>query len=203
MEFETSHNSYWTQRRWLLENRRRVKVLHFHFIQPQYAIGEKASLRRLCKFTVDLVLARALGYRIVWTVHDLMPTWPKEPRRVEWLARYVIASLAHEVIVHCEEAGRLVRCAFHRSRRVSILPLPGYADAHPNTISAVQARARLGIQQDRFVVGFIGGVRPNKGLEDLIAAFERAKLDDAVLLIAGRPWLPQSYIDQVHLLRGD
>ena len=142
VEFETSHNSYWTQRRWLLENRRRVKVLHFHFIQPQYAIGEKASLRRLCKFTVDLVLARALGYRIVWTVHDLMPTWPKEPRRVEWLARYVIASLAHEVIVHCEEAGRLVRCAFHRSRRVSILPLPGYADAHPNTISAVQARAR-------------------------------------------------------------
>lgn len=202
VEFETSHNNEWMQRRWLLEKRGNVKVLHFHFIQPLYYTGPelRASPRRLYKFTIDLILARLLGYRIVWTVHDLLPTWPIEPRWVERLARYVIALLAHDVIVHCEEARRLVRHSFRRSRRVWVLPLPSYADAHPNEISQTQARTHLGIPQDRFVLGFVGGIRPNKGLEDLIAAFRRVKLANAVLLLAGRPWPPQAYVNEVRRL---
>lgn len=201
VEFETSHNSYWTARRWLLDHRRSVDVLHFHFIQPQYmGAGERASLRRLLKFSSDLLLARLLGYRIVWTMHDLMPTWPKEPAWVERLARYAIAWLAHDVIVHCQEARRLLRRHFRRWWRVWVLPHPSYADAYPNCVSQTAARAELGIPLQSFVVGFIGGVRPNKGLEDLIAAFEQVKSPDAVLLIAGRPWPPQSYVDQVRRL---
>lgn len=201
VEFETSHASTWTARRWLLEHRHSVDVLHFHFIQPQYmGAGERASLRRLLKFTSDLLLARLLGYRIVWTVHDLMPTWPKEPAWVEQLARYVIAWLAHDVLVHCQEARRLVRQAFHRSRRVHVLPLPSYADAHPNEITQAEARTRLGIPHDRQVIGFIGGIRPNKGLEDLIAAFQSASTTETLLLIAGRPWPPESYVDEVFQL---
>jgi glycosyltransferase involved in cell wall biosynthesis len=201
VEFETSHASTWTARRWLLEHRRTVDVLHFHFIQPQYiGPGERASLRRLGKFASDLLLARLLGYRIVWTVHDLMPTWPKEPAWVERLARYVIAWLAYDVIVHCQEARRLLRQAFGRARRVHVLPLPSYADVHPNAITQAEARARLDIPQDGRVIGFIGGIRPNKGLEDLIAAFSLANATDALLLIAGRPWPPQSYVEEVRQL---
>lgn len=201
VEFETSHNSYWTARRWLLEHRRSVDVLHFHFVQPQYVgPGERASLRRLLKFTSDLLLARLLGYRIVWTMHDLMPTWSKEPAWVERLARYAIAWLAHDVIVHCQEARRLLHSHFRRSRRVWVLPLPSYADVHPNHVSRAESRSRLGLTEHSFVVGFIGGVRPNKGLEDLIAAFQQVDDLQAVLLIAGRPWPPQSYVDEVRAL---
>lgn len=201
VEFETSHASYWTARRWLLEHRRTVDVVHFHFIQPQYVgPGERASLRRLLKFTSDLLLARLLGYRIVWTVHDLMPTWPKEPAWVERLARYAIAWLAHDVIVHCQEARCLLRQTFGRSWRVHVLPLPSYTDVHPNDVTQAEARARLGLPQECRVIGFIGGIRPNKGLEDLIAAFVQANASDALLLIAGRPWPPQSYVDEVRQL---
>lgn len=200
VEFEMSHASYWTARRWLLEHRHTVDVLHFHFIQPQYTMGERASLRRLLKFTSDLLLARLLGYRIVWTVHDLMPTWPKQPVWVERLARYVIAWFAHDVIVHCQEARRLVRQAFRRARGVHVLSLPSYADVHPNEVTQAEARARLGIPQDCCVIGFIGGIRPNKGLEDLIAAFSLVDARDARLLIAGRPWPPQRYVDEVRRL---
>lgn len=200
VEFETSHASYWTTRRWLLNHRRIVDVLHFHFIQPQYmGPDERASLRRLLKFTSDLVLARLLGYRIVWTVHDLMPTWPKEPRWVERLARYVIAWLAHDVIVHCHEARRLVQHTFGRSHQIWVMPLPSYADAHPNQVTQAEARVRLGIPLDSHVIGFIGGIRPNKGLEDLIAAFQRTEAN-ALLLIAGRPWPPESYVKQIRRL---
>jgi beta-1,4-mannosyltransferase len=203
IEFETSHDSYWMARRWLLAHRPDVDVLHFHFIQPQYGgSDERASLRRVLKFASDLILARLLGYRIVWTVHDLMPTWPKEPQWVERLARYTIAHLAHDVIVHCQEARLLVQRTFRRSRRVWVLPLPSYADAHPNDVSQPQARARLGIPAEFFVIGYIGGIRPNKGLEDLIAAFQSTDIDASCLLIAGRPWPPETYLDQIRKVVG-
>jgi glycosyltransferase involved in cell wall biosynthesis len=204
VEFETSHDSYWTQRRWLLANRGHIQVLHFHFIQPHYIANEdRASLRRLFKFTADLLLARMLGYRIVWTVHDLMPTWPKEPQWVERLARYIIAWLAHDVIVHCQEAKRLLAQRLRRGWRVHVLPLPSYTGMHPNNISAAVARQRLQIEPDRFVVAFVGGIRPNKGLEELIDAFSQFDDPRAVLLIAGRPWPPNNYIEQIKSMSKD
>lgn len=199
--FSTTHNSYWMNRTWLWSNRNHVQVLHLHFIQPFYETSNgRASLRRLLKFTSDLLLARWLGYRIVWTLHDLMPTWSKDPRWVERLARYVMAWQAHNVIVHCHEAKRALKQAFFRSRRVWILPLPSYAEAHPSAVSQSQARTQLSISHDCRVIGFIGGIRPNKGLEDLIAAFQAAQIPDSLLLIAGRPWPPQNYIDRLHQL---
>ena len=50
------------------------------------------------------------------------------------------------------------------------------------------------------MIGFIGGIRPNKGLEDLIAAFQSASTTETLLLIAGRPWPPESYVDEVFQL---
>lgn len=200
IEFETTHAGYWMTRRWLLANRTSVDVLHFHFIQPQYAVAERASFRRLMKFVSYLLVARLLGYRIVWTVHDLTPTWPKEPAWVERLARYSIAWLAHDVIVHCQKARCLVRRNFRRWWRVHVFPLPNYINAHPNNMSRSAARALLGLPTDRRVIGFIGGIRPNKGLEDLIDAFELAKTDHTLLLIAGRPWQPESYVEDLQQL---
>jgi len=200
-EFECSQASYWIQRRWLLAHRGQVQVLHFHFIQPQYTgADERASYRRLLKFASDLLLARLLGYRLVWTVHDLMPTWPKEPRRVEVWGRYLIAGLVHDVVVHCREARRLVKQRFHRSRRVHVLPVPSYADSHANKLSRAEARAALGIHDSDYVVGFLGGVRPNKGLEDLMAAFRLADMPQSRLLIAGGTWPPESYVDKLRRL---
>ena len=75
VRFEDSHNGSFMTKRWLYKNRSRVDILHFHFIQPQYSLGgNKASLRRVRWFAENLLLARILGYKIIWTVHDLFPT---------------------------------------------------------------------------------------------------------------------------------
>lgn len=204
VEFEISHNSYWTQRRWLLKNRGKVKVLHFHFIQPHYVghkgTNERALLSRLLKFAADLVLARLLGYRIVWTMHDLMPTWPREPQWVELFARYIIAWLADDVIVHCQAAKHLLAQRFHRSLRVHVFPHPNYSDAYPHELSTARAREQLQIENESFVVASIGGIRPNKGLEELITAFTKIDDPQAVLLIAGRPYPPEKYVRQIEEL---
>ncbi len=192
--FAASHHSYWTQRRWLWQQRRQVQVLHFHFIQPHYAAAERASLHRLRKFTLDLLLARQLGYRLIWTLHDFLPTWPLPPAWVERLARRIMAALAHDVIVHCEEGRRLLAQAFGRRRRVWTLPHPAFEEPLTPPVSKQAARAQLGLPSTAFVIGFIGGIRPNKGIEQLLAAFAQLSQPHAWLLIAGRPWPPDSYV---------
>ena len=205
VKFETSQSSFWLTRRWLLNHRRDVDVLHFHFIQPQYIGGDdRVSVRRMFKFLSDLILARLLGYHLVWTLHDLMPTWPKEPQWLERLARVAMAWLAQDVIVHCREAQRLLALNFRRSWGVTVLPLPSYLDEYPNDISPTEARSRLQIMPDRFVFAFIGGIRPNKGLEELIKAFSTIDDPRALLLIAGKTWPPDDYIELLrNLASGD
>lgn len=202
VEFETSHSGFWLSGSWLWENRQRIQVLHFHFIQPHYAVSEaRVSMRRLLKFATYLVLARLLGYRLIWTMHDLMPTWPKSPYWIDKLARFVIAGLSNDVIVHCQEARSLLRHTFGRSNGVWVLSHPSYIDIYPLQISSTaEARDRLRLPFGKFIVGFVGGIRPNKGLEDLISAFHRSGIENAMLLIAGRPWKPESYVDSVRKL---
>ena len=201
IEFETSHNSYWMTYRWLWQHRNRVDVLHFHFIQSHYAsANQRGSLRRLAKFSHYLLVARLLGYRIVWTAHDLMPTWPMPPQWVEWLARLTMARLAHRVMVHCDRARQLLREHFGIRNRISVVPHPSYHGAYPNAVSKAVARESLGIGQDCFVAGFVGGIRPNKGIEELISTFAKLSSPDAVLLVAGKPWQPDSYVARVEAL---
>ncbi len=197
--FAASHHSYWTQRRWLWQQRRQVQVLHFHFIQPHYVAAERASLRRLRKFTLDLLLARQLGYRLVWTLHDFLPTWPLPPAWVERLARRIMAVLAHDVIVHCEEGRHLLAQAFGRRRRVWTLPHPAFDGELTPAVSQEEARAQLGVPAAAFVIGFVGGIRPNKGIEQLFTAFAQLALPHTWLLVAGRPWPPENYVEALRV----
>ena len=199
--FSSSHHSYWMQRRWLLRQRSRVQVLHFHFIQPQYAgQGERASASRLLKFTSNLILARSLGYRLVWTMHDRMPAWPLEPAWVERFARYVMVWSAHEVIVHCEKGRQLLENDFRRRKRIRVLLHPGFRIGFADAAGRLAARRNLPIPEDCFLIAFAGGIRPNKGLKDLLTAFSRLKRDKIMLLVAGKPWPPADYVEELRKL---
>src|SRR5438067_3515671 len=57
--------------RWLWKSRRTVGCLHFHWLTPYY--HHETSIGRLGRvplLAARLVVARVLGYRIVWTVHE-------------------------------------------------------------------------------------------------------------------------------------
>ena len=73
-------------RRWLWANRKVVNVLHFHYIQQFYAYeGTHARLRWVLRFARNLLLARIWGYRTVFTLHNLSPTYPLHPGWVDYL----------------------------------------------------------------------------------------------------------------------
>src|SRR5581483_12274716 len=60
--------------KWLWENRREVGILHFHWLSGYYRHPRLAGqVVRLLLFAQRLLLARALRYRVVWTVHEIDP----------------------------------------------------------------------------------------------------------------------------------
>ena len=65
---------------WLRQNRNRVAALHFHWPEGYYRHDRGGPLARaalswlrLVLFGIRLAAARVLGYRVVWTVHQVYP----------------------------------------------------------------------------------------------------------------------------------
>src|SRR5262249_51713199 len=82
--------------RWLLAHRGRVRVLHFHWPERHF---DRRRAGSALGFAVRLLLARALGYRLVWTVHNLAPH--DGTNAGDRLVRAVLRRTA-TLVVHCE-----------------------------------------------------------------------------------------------------
>jgi beta-1,4-mannosyltransferase len=161
--------------RWLVAHRGRVGVLHFHWPERHFRRGAPGAA---LGFAARLLLARALGYRIVWTVHNLAP---HEDAAGDRIVRAVLERVA-TLVVHCE-AGReeLV------GRRAVVIPHGSYVGRYPNGITPAMARARLGLEPQARVLVSFGQIRPYKGLGELLGAFAGLAAPHARLVIAGRP----------------
>ncbi|MCC7355151.1 MAG: glycosyltransferase [Anaerolineae bacterium] len=173
--------------RWLLQQRSVVDVLHLQWVQYHYNRDTAPrSVWALSLFTAKLILARLLGYRLVWTLHNLQPHEHRHPQ-VDRAAWRILALLVHRVIVHCEETGRQLSLRFGRRQGVYVLPHPNYAGVYPPPPSQEDARRQLGFNQKHLIFLCFGIVRPYKGFQEAIAAFKEVTDADARLVIAGRP----------------
>jgi beta-1,4-mannosyltransferase len=171
---------------WLYENRRQVDVLHLnwpHYMYQAATLDER--VRCAAELVSNLALARSLGYKVVWTVHNL---YPHESAHfaLDRLVRLALTHLATAVITHCNHARTLVQQHFHRTDNVFVIPHGHFIDAYPNTISRTAARQQLGIADDRFVYLFFGNVRPYKGLDQLLDTFIGLPGEANTLLLAAK-----------------
>jgi len=204
VEFEGS--APWTfGRRWLWRNRGKVQLLHLHVVQRFYAYkATRARLRWVVRFARNLMLARVLGYRTVFTLHDLKPFDVLHPLWVDHMGHWVAVNLTDAVMVHYESGRRAVAERFGRRNGVFVCHHPSYIGLYPNEIPRDLARLRLGIAERHILFLFFGGIRPSKGIDGLIPAFRRLTGDEPRLLIVGRPWHPPEYLDAlIKEARGD
>ena len=157
---------------WLHENQGKIKVLHLNWPNYMYSGEElEAQLGLLTELIDNLALARLLGYRIVWTVHNLYPH-ESNSRDLDHLAQTAITHLANAVIVHCEHARSLVRKHFHRTEGVFVINHGNFMYPYPNEVGRDEARKRMGLNDDHFVFFYFGNVRRYKGIERLIEVFQ-------------------------------
>jgi len=170
---------------WMWRHRRSVHVLHIHwmelfFVYPSWSL----SVKRWLSVMLGLLLARLWGICIIYTAHNI---WQHEGKR-QYLVRWgdrLILKLAQAVHVHDQRTAQLLAERWGRRDGVYVIPHGNYVTAYPNDCTCAEARKRLALEGASFVYLFVGRVRPYKGIEKLIGAFEAMADDDAVLLIVG------------------
>ena len=171
---------------WLMENRGRVDVLHLNWPSYMYNVDDAGeSVEKCAKLIGHLTLARFLGYRVVWTVHNLYPHERPHPG-LDRLARLAITQLATALIVHCEYGRAQVLKHFHRTRGIFSIPHGHFIDAYENKVSRDEARRELGIAPNGFVYLFFGNVKRYKGVERLLEVFSRLPGEHLRLLLAAK-----------------
>lgn len=184
--------------KWLIQNRNKIQILHLHFIQQFYASRKgKTRLVHVMRFAFRLVLARLLGYRTVFTLHNLLPTYDLQPRWVDYLGHWCAANLVEKVIVYYSSSQCLLKKTYGRQYQVFQIEHPHVANYYLNTVSKEEARRQINLSVDHFVFTFFGGIRPNKGIEKLIRAFQQIPGDHLRLVIAGSIFRPESYAESL------
>jgi beta-1,4-mannosyltransferase len=172
---------------------RRPQVLHLHWT-GQFMIRPSlgGSIVATARFLSRVWRARRSGARVVWTIHNLVQ---HESERRTW-ERWALTAqmrLVHKGIVHSEAAAReTARCLRFPAERLAIVPHGDLGASYPNTISREEARQRLGVAAESKVVLFFGRLRRFKGVPELVDAFSRIEERDAVLLVAGEEWEPET-----------
>lgn len=187
--------------RWLWANRNNILVLHIHFVQQFYHYEKYyAKLRWVLRFLRNILIARILGYRLVFTLHNLTPTYRLSPYWVDYLGHWVAIRFSNKIIVHCEYSRKRLIQIYHRKKNVFIVHHPNFINHYPNQISKAEAKRKMGYKTDEIIFGFFGGIRPNKGIDLLINAFYNLKGENLRLLIVGKPWPPDIYIKKIKYL---
>jgi glycosyltransferase involved in cell wall biosynthesis len=118
---------------------------------------------------------KALGKKIVLTAHNVNAG--KRDENDSLLNRLTLKiqyRLADHIFVHTEKMKRELLDDFGvREHAVSVIPF-GINNSVPNTaLTATEARRRLGIREREQIILFFGAIRPYKGLEYLVAAFQQ------------------------------
>jgi glycosyltransferase involved in cell wall biosynthesis len=139
-------------------------------------------------FVATLKALRRAGTRVVWTAHNLV-NHERRAISADRRCHEGIARAADAIIAHTPSAGEAVVERFGvNPGTIDVIPHGHFIDWYPSGIRRLQARAALGIPDERFVFGFFGQVRRYKQVPELIRTYFRdVKEDHTHLLVAGNP----------------
>jgi glycosyltransferase involved in cell wall biosynthesis len=165
----------------------RYDVVHIHWPQNatlgpfwRSSLGAAADL-------AGYALQRARGAALVWTAHNVHAHEGKHPQ-VEAILMAVFCRLLSGVVYMSETSRAEAEAAFPVLRSVSSVLVPHglygqtYPDARPREI----VRQELGVGTDVPLLGFLGEIRPYKGLLRLLDGLDMEAPGALMLLIAGR-----------------
>jgi beta-1,4-mannosyltransferase len=169
-----------------------VAFVHFHWPEGLYRYGRGPVLLRPTLSRVKLVLfaarltgARILGYRLVWTVHQVYPHESSDHvldrRGARLLGRACHVLTAHDAWTAAQARAELAIPA----EKIVIVPHGSYIGVYPEGRPRDEVRSELGLPQDSFVFLCFGELRAHKEIDLLLAAFSSASLPNARLVVAG------------------
>lgn len=167
-----------------------VRVVHVHWLHDFHLpwLSGRPLAGRLVMgwFRLWLAGTRALGLRLVWTAHNVLPHNPIFLDDTE--ARIALVRHTDAIIAHTEVTARELSARFGASGAVVI---PQGATPPPQARDVATSRDRLGWDRDKTTLVIVGKVEPYKGIVTLLdelthrAGNGQRVLDGAALVIAG------------------
>jgi beta-1,4-mannosyltransferase len=171
--------------------RNQVDVLHVHWLELFYVRPRVRRTIRLSAAVLSaLLLAKLWGLRIVSTVHNLEAHEQLHPL-LEGVGSSLLMHLSDGLHVHDHAAAQALSLRGVPLGKVHVIPHGSYIGAYPNTSDRTEARRHLRLPVDGFVFLFLGQIRPYKGIEDLVTAFEALNDEGTWLVIAGNVHEPE------------
>jgi len=179
---------------WLLQKRNSIQILHLHWLSGLYMKRILTPLR-FCAFLLTITLAQRMGYKIVWTVHNILPHKLLFPPMHRFVRRFIMKR-ADAVITHCEYGYKEITRLFPRDKPTYTIPIGSYTGIYPIRMTRAEARSTLNISPVNFVYLFLGNIAPYKGIDNFTDMFQVYATENDVAVIAGRNRSP----DLVHYL---
>lgn len=165
-------------------------VVHIHWTAPVLDGAQDAAdaLRRADAFGSLLGEMRAHGLDVLWTVHNEVAHNARfheaEIRVVEGLALHATRIVQLHELTADAVRGTVVL----PEDKLVTLPHSSYLGVYPDLRDDAAAREEMGVPAGVPTVGFVGQVRPYKGLDVLARAMDLAaeRVEDLTLVVAGR-----------------
>ncbi len=169
----------------LIRMRPRVEVLHFNW-RLDRLYGSRPTRPRVALARARLRLAKLLGYRIAWTIHDLATR--ERPDGREPMAD-ALARTAD--VLFCHDEALAARAALELGidgSRITVVPHGPLGIAYPaSPVSGAETRARLGLLDGETVFLAFGAFLKYKEVDLVLAGFRRVTVPGARLVVAGEP----------------
>jgi beta-1,4-mannosyltransferase len=165
---------------------RGARIIHIHWPTFAAQVGRRRPLKlSLWLSRWALLWVRALGYRVVWTIHNLLPHQAETSDDLA-VAR-ALARRSRVMIVHsptvCRDA---ISTLGAPPERLFVVPLGNYRSAYkPCDARPIEARREWGTDRADFVFLFFGNIRPYKGLPRLVSTFQARFHAGEYLVVAG------------------
>lgn len=172
-------------------------TVRFLFVRPDIIHVQWIPL--VIRMPVELWFLRffqSRGVKLVYTVHNILPHDSGERYREQFKTIYAMMDL---LVCHTRQIQQQLIDSFAVPPvKTAIIPHgPAFHDAL--TISRQEARKRLSVGEDKTIVLCFGVIRPYKGVEFLLEAWQAidAARPDAMLIIAGNGDL--EYLSNIRL----
>jgi len=121
-----------------------------------------------------LFLLKALGKKVIWTMHNRTP----HSQDNIWMKKkliYFLFKLSNQIIVHCQDSFEVIKEMGYSSclKKTIYVPHPNYIAAYSdNSLSEITTR-----QDDVLSLLFVGAIKPYKNIELLIDVFKSLNVD--------------------------
>jgi beta-1,4-mannosyltransferase len=183
--------------RWLWRSHSSVGFLHLHWPEGLYRyqrgpprLRQLLSRVKLVLFAARLRAARLLGFRLVWTVHQILPHESTD-RSLDRSAARLLARAADLLVVHDRWTAEQVASELApHPKRLAVIPHGSYLEVYAEGRPRSEVRGELGLPADAFVFLCFGELRAYKEVELLLAAFPEVSNQNVRLVVAGNVKAP-------------